>query len=135
MSFRTARCCCVGTDPLDSLMPYVAAMNTGEHDPRRRRVRGSAAVPDTAMILAALDADEDYDHCPDGDPPISTGQYRHIARAIANLTTATPNGPISDVPGDAHTQGQIQILDEIRRILSEIVAPPTREPETPESTE
>ena len=106
-------------------------MTTGEPDPRRLHVVKGAVLPDTAAILAALDADEDYDYHPDGDPPITTGQYRRITRAVASLTTATPDQPLRDIPADAHTQGQIQILDEIRRIFAETISLPTREQETP----
>lgn len=106
-------------------------MNAGEHDLRRLRILKGAVLPDTAAILAALDADEYYDYHPVGDPPITTGQYRRITRAIANLATAPPDQPLSDTPADAHTQGQIQILDEIRRIFAETVSLPTCEQETP----
>jgi len=105
-------------------------MNTGEHDPRRLRIVKGAALPDTAAILAALDADEDYDYRPDGDPPITTGQYRRITRAVASLVTVMPDQPFSDTPADAHTEGQIQILDEIRRIFAETISLPTCEQET-----
>ncbi len=115
----------------DSLKRCVTAVNTGEHDPRRLRIVKGAILPDTAAILAALDADEYYDYQPDGAPPITTGQYRRIARAIASLTTAAPDQPLSDTPADAHTQGQIQILDEIRRIFAETISLPTCEQETP----
>ena len=81
-------------------------MNTGEPDPRRPRIVKGTVLPDTAAILTALDADEYYDYHPDGAPPITTGQYRRIARAIASLTTAAPDQPLSDTPADAHTQGQ-----------------------------
>lgn len=106
-------------------------MNTGEHDPRRLRVVKGAALPDTAEILAALDADENYDHHPGGDPPITTDQYRRITRAGASLTTATPDQSPSDTPAEAHIQGQLQVLDEIRRIFAETLSLPTREQETP----
>ena len=106
-------------------------MITGEHDPRRLHIVKGAVLPDTAAILAALDADEDYDYHPDGEPPITTGQYRRITRAIASLATAMPDQPLSDTPADAHTQGQIQILDEIRRIFAETISLPTCEQETP----
>jgi hypothetical protein len=106
-------------------------MSTGEHDPRRLHIVKGAALPDTATILAALDADEDYDYHPDGDPLITTGQYRRITRAIASLATATPDQPLSNTPADAHTQGQIQILDEIRRIFAETISLPTCEQKTP----
>jgi hypothetical protein len=115
----------------DSLKRRVTAMNTGKQDPRRLRIVKGAALPDTAAILVALDADEDYDYRPDGDPPITTGQYRRITRAIASLVTVMPDQPLSDTPADAHTQGQIQILDEIRRIFAETISLPTCEPETP----
>lgn len=106
-------------------------MNTGEHDPRRLRIVKGAVLPDTAVILAALDADEYYDYHPDGEPPITTGQYRRITRTIASLATAPPGQPLSDTPADAHAQGQIQILDEIRRIFAETISLPTCEQETP----
>jgi hypothetical protein len=106
-------------------------MTTGEHDTRRLHIVKGAVLPDTAAILAALDADEDYDYHPDGEPPITTGQYRRITRAIASLATAMPDQPLRDTPADAHTQGQIQILDEIRRIFAETISLPIREQETP----
>lgn len=106
-------------------------MNTDEHDPRRLHIIKGAVLPEPAVILAALDADEDYDYHPDGDPPITTGQYRRITRAVASLATATPDQPLSDTPADAHTQGQIQILNEIRRIFAETISLPTYERETP----
>lgn len=106
-------------------------MNAGEYDPRRLHIVKGAVLPDTAAILTALDADENYDYHPDGGPPITTGQYRRIIRAIASLATATPDQPLSDTPVDAHTQGQIQILDEIRRIFAETVSLPTCEQEEP----
>jgi hypothetical protein len=109
----------------------VTAMNTGDHDPRRLRIVKGAALPDTGAILAVLDADEDYDYRPDGDPPISIGQYRRITRAIASLVTVLPNQPLSDTLADAHTQGQILILDEIRRIFAETISLPTCEQEAP----
>ena len=106
-------------------------MNAGEHDPRRLHIVKGAVLPDTAAILAALDADEDYDYHPDGEPPITTGQYRRITRAIASLATVISDQPLSDTPADAHAQGQIQILDEIRRIFAETIALPTCGQETP----
>ena len=106
-------------------------MTTGECDPQRLHIAKGAVLPDTVAILAALDADEDYDYHPDGDPPITTGQYRRITRAIASLATAMPDQPLSDTPADAHTQGQIQILDEIRRIFAETISLPTCKQETP----
>ncbi len=115
----------------DSLKRCVTAVNTGEQDPRRLHVVKGAVLPDTVAILAALDADEYYDYHPVGDPPITTGQYRRITRAIARMATAPPDQPLSETPADAHTQGQIQILDEIRRIFAETVSLRTCEQETP----
>jgi hypothetical protein len=106
-------------------------MHTGESDPRRLHIVKGAVLPDTAAILAALDADEDYDYHPNGEPPITTSQHRRITRAIASLAPTTPDPPLSDTPTDAHTQGQIQILDKIRRIFAETISLPTCEQETP----
>jgi hypothetical protein len=100
-------------------------MEIGDHDPRRLHVLKGAYLPETTTILAALEADEHYDHHPVGDPPITTGQYRRITRAVANLTKTAPDRPLSDTPTNAHAQGQEQILDEIRRIFAETIALPS----------
>jgi hypothetical protein len=62
------------------------------------RVAETARVrhPMTAAVLAALDADEMFDHAPGGDPPITTGQYRRITRAVAGLSATTTPDEYSD---------------------------------------
>jgi hypothetical protein len=81
--------------------------------------------PITAAVLALLDADEQFDHAPGGDPPITTGQYRRITRAVAGLsTTATPDEYLSMSP--AFQAGQAAVLDAIQRILSQTLTLPDR---------
>jgi hypothetical protein len=81
--------------------------------------------PITAAVLAALDADEMFDHAPGGDPPITTGQYRRITRAVACLsTTATPDEYIDVSPTRAFQAGQATVLDAIQRILSQTLTLP-----------
>ena len=83
----------------------------------------NAQHPITAAVLALLDADEMFDHAPGGDPPITTGQYRRITRAVACLNaTATPDEYL-DVP-PAFQAGQATVLDAIQRILSQTLSLP-----------
>jgi len=79
--------------------------------------------PITAAVLALLDADENFDQAPGGDPPIITGQYRRITRAVAGLSaTATPDEYRDMSP--AFQAGQAAVLDAIRRILSQTLSLP-----------
>jgi hypothetical protein len=72
-----------------------------------------------AEIVARLDADERYDVDPSGDPPISTAQYRKIARGVVFLEVEKPSGaPIFGTPEEAYIEGQRQIIGEIRRIVA-----------------
>lgn len=85
----------------------------------------TAQHPITAAVLAALDADELFDHAPGGDPPITTGQYRRITRAVACLSaTATPDEYRDVSPTRAFQAGQAAVLDTIRRILSQTLSLP-----------
>jgi hypothetical protein len=77
----------------------------------------------TAAVLALLDADEMFDHAPGGDPPITTGQYRRITRAVACLSaTATPDKYLDVSPTEAFQAGQAAVLDAIQRILSQTLS-------------
>jgi hypothetical protein len=83
----------------------------------------NAQHPITAAVLALLDADEMFDHAPGGDPPVTTGQYRQITRAIACLNaSATPDEYLDVSP--AFQAGQAAVLDAIRRILSQTLPLP-----------
>jgi hypothetical protein len=69
-------------------------------------------------IVARLDADERYDVNPSGEPPISTAQYRKIARGVVLLEVETPSGPIFGTPEEAYIEGQRLMIGEIRGIVA-----------------
>jgi hypothetical protein len=85
----------------------------------------NAQHPITAAVLALLDADEMFDYAPGGDPPITTGQYRRITRAVACLNaTATPDEYLDVSPTHAFQAGQATVLNAIQRILSQTLPLP-----------
>ena len=111
--------------------PVVTAWyDTGKEAVRAPRVRSplpmnNTRTPITAAVLALLDADEMFDHAPGGDPPITTGQYRRITRAIACLSaTATPGEYLDVSPTRAFQAGQATVLNAIQRVLSQTLPLP-----------
>ena len=84
-----------------------------------------------AAIVARLDADERYDVLPSGSPPISTGQYRQIARAVVFLDAEAPTGPIARTPDEAYLDGQRRMIGEIRKIVAVVLKVPPPEVENP----
>lgn len=67
-----------------------------------------------------VDADERFDHEPRGDPPISTGQYRRIARAVLTLDVRPETARVAEnaSPEECFFEGWRCAVVAVRRIVA-----------------